>query len=324
MNCFNPVKIILSDEERARRLALPENYPLLYRMATFVYVPCGKCEACLSKRKSDWFVRLKKEFEHSESSYFVTLTYDDANLNYDLKRVDGFLLPLPSVSKKDCQLFLKRFRKSIQPFKIRYFLISEYGPRTLRPHYHMLLFGFPKILERNLYDYLFNAWGNGFISYSPVTDARIGYCVSYCLDSSALPPGFEKNFMLCSRKPGLGSVLLDDGTICDYIVNSEKHSVPVYSDGKTKEFPVPRYYKDKLFDRDLKDKIACDGVIRHSKEVSELVRSQKQWLESKGIEVNSFNLHREFDGSPLSLKRQSEESFKKKVRNKNKMNKKKL
>ncbi len=324
MNCFHPVKIYLTDEERERRMHLDESYPLLYRMATFVYVPCGKCEACLSKRKSDWFVRLKKEHEMCESAYFITLTYDQDKVPWEFVDSNGELLPVMVVSKKDCQDFLKRLRKNIQPFKVRYFLISEYGPRTLRPHYHLILFNFPQLLNGELLNILDKSWGNGFVSCSPVNDSRISYCVNYCLDNSTLPDYLPKNFMLCSRKPGIGSCLFDDGNVCDYIRNSKRHSTPIYSDGETKSFATPRYYKDKLLDRVALDQIAAEGMQKHSEEIRRLRESQRDWLTSHGYEVNPYTITAPFDGSPVSLQYQAKEKFKKDVQKKNKMNKKKL
>lgn len=43
---------------------------------------------------------------------------------------------------RDAQLFLKRLRKQISKFtdeKIRYYIIGEYGTRSLRPHWHVVL-----------------------------------------------------------------------------------------------------------------------------------------------------------------------------------------
>ena len=45
-----------------------------------------------------------------------------------------------SVRKRDIQLWLKRARKQLNK-KFTYYITSEYGPSTLRPHYHGILFG---------------------------------------------------------------------------------------------------------------------------------------------------------------------------------------
>lgn len=49
---------------------------------------------------------------------------------------------VPYLSKRDAQLFIKRLRKLIKKLtgeNIRYYICGEYGPRTYRPHFHVLL-----------------------------------------------------------------------------------------------------------------------------------------------------------------------------------------
>lgn len=100
-------------------------------------VPCGKCAVCLRRKGREWYVRLKAEYEwHDGNAYFVTLTYSDWCLPTTKSGVQ-------TVCKKDVQKFFKRLRRAIFPYKIRYFLISEYGEDTQRPHYHMIVYGFP-------------------------------------------------------------------------------------------------------------------------------------------------------------------------------------
>lgn len=50
---------------------------------------------------------------------------------------------LPFVTVRDAQLFMKRLRKFLSKYsneKIKYYLVSEYGPAHFRPHFHVLLF----------------------------------------------------------------------------------------------------------------------------------------------------------------------------------------
>ena len=59
---------------------------------------------------------------------FLTLTYDDAHLPEHGQLV-----------KRDLQLFFKRLRKNVGPF--RYVACGEYGELKRRPHFHVALFG---------------------------------------------------------------------------------------------------------------------------------------------------------------------------------------
>ena len=47
---------------------------------------------------------------------------------------------IPYVCNRDLDLFLKRLRSYYPDEKIRYYALSEYGPTSFRPHWHLLLF----------------------------------------------------------------------------------------------------------------------------------------------------------------------------------------
>lgn len=95
-----------------------------------MYFPCGWCMDCRLRRSRDWALRMMHESQEHEASCFITLTFDQAHLPDDL-----------SLSVRTWQLFLKRLRKRLEPRRIRFFACGEYGERTLRPHYHAVLFG---------------------------------------------------------------------------------------------------------------------------------------------------------------------------------------
>jgi len=102
--------------------------------------------------------------------------------------------------KEDAQKFLKRLRKALAPQKIRYLLCGEYGPKTLRPHFHIVLFGydFPnKTLWKKtakgfpLYrdDFLTDTWGHGLATISALTKETASYCALYASKGvKDLPP----------------------------------------------------------------------------------------------------------------------------------------
>lgn len=89
--------------------------------------PCGKCLACLNMNRFHWVKKLELEKQNSKNCYFITLTYSDANLPYGL-------------NVKHLQNFIKYLRRLKPDFTFRYFACGEYGSRTHRPHYHMILF----------------------------------------------------------------------------------------------------------------------------------------------------------------------------------------
>ena len=79
----------------------------------FIEIPCGKCSGCRLQRSREWANRCMLELEYHMSSYFVTLTYDDAHvpIHYYSDPETGEALPSMSLVKRDFQLFMKRLRK---------------------------------------------------------------------------------------------------------------------------------------------------------------------------------------------------------------------
>lgn len=290
MECQRPIRVELSEKAQLRRQARIDA-PFEYRFARYVNVPCGKCFSCLQRKRSEWMFRLYKELETSSSAYFVTLTYDDLHVPTKNGR--------QCVSKKDIQKFFKRLRFNIRPFQIRYFLVSEYGPKTLRPHYHMILFNFPNELKNKLDDYLLDSWQNGFITIAPVTSGRISYVCSYCLDKSKPQKDLEKNFMLCSKRPFIGSSYLDNASIRGYHDNTLDNFGHVCTNGKVYTFPLSRTIKDKLFSDDQNFEISQRNNIYYDKRQRELKKKQKIWLMEHGYNVNRFTMESGFYGSPL-------------------------
>jgi hypothetical protein len=244
MNCLHPFTLKKTDkqyfkEEQQYRLGLLPFPPTRYQV-----VPCGKCELCLSNKRQQWWFRLWNELRGSSSAHFITLTYNDKHLPKDGR-----------VNKKHTDDFLKRFRKGIEPNKIRYFLVSEYGEDFGRPHYHMLLFNFPDNI--NLREYLKKTWqlsDPGQFDYpdavGDVNAASINYVCKYCLSTLNSDDPDEKTFMSASRRPGIGLNYLTPAMV-EYLKN--------HSDGRAftngRFYALPRYYRDKVFDENEKCKL---------------------------------------------------------------------
>lgn len=319
MKCFDPVKVWLTKEAREKRIRATY-MPLEWRYTRYVMVPCGKCPACLSKKRVSWAVRLFQEVKTCESCYFITLTYDEDHIPY--KRVDKDIM-IPTVSKKDVQLFLKRLRKRIEPFKIRYFLVSEYGPQTFRPHYHMILFNFPQYLNNKLDEILTDAWQSGFITVAPVNDARINYVSGYCLDGSTLPEIYTRNFMLCSRRPGIGSTYLDNDNVVNFHINNLSDFFMLPNGGNPYKVKMPRYYSDRIFNDQQRNAICNKNIEYHIKSGAETRIKQRKWLRENGYTGESVEslIHAPIPGSPVDLELQAKERFRERVEKKCKMKK---
>lgn len=140
-------------------------------------VPCGKCPECLARRVSGWSFRLMNEEKKSLSAHFITLTYDTSHVPITKK---GFM----DLSKRDLQLFFKRLRKAhgvpVPENPIRYYAVGEYGGRTFRPHYHVILFNAQL-------EHIQTAWNIGQVHYGSVSGASVGYTLKYMSKPKRIP-----------------------------------------------------------------------------------------------------------------------------------------
>lgn len=198
-------------------------------------VPCGSCLECKKQRVNSWFVRLLAQLKASDNAYFITLTYDDEKLPYS----DNGLMTL---NYRDVQLMFKRLRKRQKSGKkISYFCAGEYGSKTHRPHYHMLVFNVDNFNDIDM------LWDHGFVHYGDVEERSIYYTLKYTLKSTFqkhnLDPDDDRIRERALMSKGIGLGFLTPAMKKYY--NDDVTRPITYLDGQ--KIPLPRYYRDKLF-----------------------------------------------------------------------------
>ena len=102
----------------------------------YIVVPCGRCVLCRRKKSNELAARCIAETNRwGRVPYFITFTYAPR------------FLPADGVVKVDLQLFFKRLRTRLDYYgiehELRYFAVAEYGHKTGRAHYHVILWNFP-------------------------------------------------------------------------------------------------------------------------------------------------------------------------------------
>lgn len=195
--------------------------PLPWRRSPIMTVPCGKCVHCKANKIDEWKTRLKHEISTFGHAYFCTVTYDDEHIPFDENNNPTFIY-------RDFQLFMKRLRKklsNIDPsIRISYFVVSEYGDLTGRPHYHFILFGLPiydsykfrryskksgkwELRTRVPYVELLlqQTWKNGTIVEAGLANQQcVSYMVDYMFKSGEQFPERTKEFHRMSTRPFIG------------------------------------------------------------------------------------------------------------------------
>ena len=281
MNCDSPVRILVRD-------------------SYYVRVPCGHCLACRLNKSKQFSARIIGEASMYKDNCFITLTYDEEHCP-------------KSLSKRDLQLFMKSFRQSLSPKKIRYFACGEYGSSTGRPHYHIIVFGLSKyddvfkrsvlskLLEgQNGFSATLDAWskdgkskGNVFVGdVSPQSAKYVaGYVMkkqgdSYHDSTWYKEQGLIPPFVLMSRRPGIGA------TYGDKYKERFKHN-PFVVLGNSR-VGLPRYLDNRLFSDDLQRKIEkmraiADGFKEGFLESQKAGLLYSNWLAMQQ-EQNEMNL----------------------------------
>ena len=235
------------------------------------FFPCGKCPMCKAKRRRDWSFRLGVELDHAISAYFLTMTYDDIHM----PRVNG----CGTLHKRHTQLFMKRIRnhqrklisqenkctlkvadflvKTVPEYKIKYYLVGEYGDKTRRPHYHALLFN----VKREVIENVSSIWKQGHIKVGTVTPESINYCTKYMLKQQFGKRDWRaKPFTTMSRRPAIGMQYLDNA---DW--HKHRDSITVRNTNGNYQ-AMPRYYRDRIWKDPDERKAVIEAAITEFKE----------------------------------------------------------
>lgn len=265
MNCLNPI----------------------YKQQERVNVPCGRCLPCLKRRRGEWSFRLERELDNAFSASFLTLTYSSEEIPFTDTNT--------SLLKEDLQDFIKkcRYRNETEhqmDFKttiaqarasipqLRYYAVGEYGEKFSRPHYHIIIFN---LTNKNTLD-IQDIWDKGQVHVGRVTSASIAYTTKYVITkdntnySDRNPP-----FALMSRRPAIGSKYL--------MQNGEWHKKNEIFQTRMENgqlIPIPRYYKEKIFDKYQKKRYK----LKFQNALAKAEVEYEQYLISKGLDLGKYQV----------------------------------
>lgn len=249
-------------------------------------VGCGQCLPCRINARRVWGLRGMHEAQCHDHNWFPTLTYSD-----DCLPASGSLV------KAHYQNFLKSLRNAAARGRFgralsldatfKYAGRGEYGDTTLRPHYHLLLFGCALRDLRywgdnrrgnRLYESpaLSELWGRGNVIIGAVEQSSVEYVMGHNAKAEvqALGPEFlegkELPFVTMSRRPGIGA---------DWVsrFGSQILSGDFVVDSKGRPYPTPAYYLDRL-ERESPDLVAVVKDSRRDSAASPAARAENRPL----------------------------------------------
>lgn len=238
-----------------------------------VAVSCGNCLSCRVKKSRDLAVRCVHESSLYDKNCFVTLTFSNESLEsmcpktvwkdpfFDFSPEGGVFTPLIgySLKKEHMQAFMKDLRREFEGEVVRALYCGEYGGKTMRPHYHALLFNCDfedkyvyKIEDGFTYynsDTLSSLWPYGHAVIADMCYGTAAYVGRYCLKKvggsgrSNHYKGRIPEFAEPSRRPGLGH-----GWITKFLSDVYPRDELVADVGKKRVVLRPPRYYDKVLE----------------------------------------------------------------------------
>lgn len=271
MPCYRPLQAYKSHGKKTDngKTYITFNLADAGDLYSHIELPCGQCIGCRIERSKQWALRCVHEASLYDNNCFITLTFNDENLNVQR-----------SLVKADFQKFMKRLRKRFSGLEsvqksdgsyhspIRYFHCGEYGTELQRPHHHACLFNFDFLdryhwATRNGVQLFRSAeledlWPYGFCTVGNVTFQSAAYVARYITKKitgekakkhylsvdkdTGETYSMLSEYITMSRRPGIGK---------RWLKTYQKDVYPsdfITHDGK--KFRPPAYY-DKIYDLDF-------------------------------------------------------------------------
>lgn len=228
---------------------------------------CGQCGPCRFNRRRTWAHRIMLESLVHADKAFIGLSYSE--LYAPVLDASFGRNPL-SLKPKHMQDWLKRIRAMCHPTRLRYFGVGEYGDQSWRPHYHVILFGYPTCVRGRTYrapgstrplahlccrncQLVQASWPWGDVDLGTVTHHSAGYCASYTVKKMTSPDdkrlnGRHPEFCRMSLRPGIGVDGLWDvaSALMEYGLDESMADVPSALRYGKQELPIGRYLRGKL------------------------------------------------------------------------------
>lgn len=206
--------------------------------------------------------------------WFVTLTYEEKYV----RRAPGGL----SLRFRDVQLMLKKLRKA--KYYAKYICVGEYGTKTARPHYHLLLW--TDCPSMSIQNYWTTRKGEMFgqVHIGRITLASAMYTLKYIIQPKQhTHEGIEKTRAQFSQ--GLGLSYLTSNV---YHYHTVDYDDPIFmSRIEGKLVALPRYYKYKIFTKyqlrkenaRIRDKHLKDETKQYKKLRAQGVKNIRPYLQ---------------------------------------------
>lgn len=208
---------------------------------------------------------------------------------------------LKYVNYRDYQLFAKRFRKYLftkigSYEKISSYVVSEYSPKTFRPHFHVLFFFDSDEVAKNIRQAVYQSWKLGRVDTQLARDSAGSYVSGY-LNSVVSLPGiftdvsFTKNKSRFSKLFGYES-FRKTVEAPEQAVERLSERIRFVRNGKPCEFSPPLSYISRLLPRFVPYSsnfaVETRTILRSIRGVLQLFRRNEPFKEETPTNLSEF------------------------------------
>lgn len=208
---------------------------------------------------------------------------------------------LKYVNYRDYQLFAKRFRKYLftkigSYEKISSYVVSEYTPKTFRPHFHILFFFDSDEVAKNIRQAVYQSWKLGRVDTQSAGDSAGSYVSGYLNSLVSLPRiftdvSFTKNKSRFSKLFGYEGFRQAIKTP-EQAVERLSERIRFVRNGKPCEFTPPVSYISRLLPRFVpyssNFSVETRTVVTAIRGVLQFFRRNEPFKEETPTNVSSF------------------------------------
>lgn len=199
-------------------------------------------------------------YETARNGYYRCIPFsefdfgDSADRDY-LRDLHG---RIPYADFSDIQLFNKRLNKWFHDHitntykNFRYFVVSEYGSTTHRPHFHGLYFIDSPRLAQNFAEGVRSSWKLGRVDIQLVESTASSYVAQYLNKLWDLPSFYEHKYLrpkfVCSKFPTIGGDFNDSNTMEEIFHNASVRTPYIDArSGEISDVPLLSVVENRLF-----------------------------------------------------------------------------
>ncbi len=213
----------------------------------WVPVGCGKCIECKKQKAREWQVRLAEDLREHKNGKFVTLTFNDYELNKierEIKGITGY-----DRDNEVCRIAIRRYterwRKKYKK-TIRHWIVTEIGGKNSeRIHMH-------GIVWTNEVEDIKKIWKYGKVWIGEyVNEKTVNYIVKYVNKVDDKHKEYNSK-IYASKGIGKGYIKRSDSKRNKY---NKEETIETYKTRTGMELALPIYYRNKIYSDEEKEKL---------------------------------------------------------------------